>query len=207
MLQMAVTKAVRSIVDLREQFGMERSLSDDFFLEWQVDLSELTTAEYATLDQVQQRFRYQREMGQVPEGAVSAIVVSRLLELAGFYDVPFGLRSQASVEVATRVEGLMLRGRIDFLVLQDQFWQAVVESKETEFDIEVGVPQILAYMMAAKQRQVFGMVTNGSHFLFIKLQREGAIGYDFSDTFSMLSRKNCLYDVLRILKKISQIVV
>ena len=204
---MAVTKAVRSMVDLREQFGMERSLSDDFLLEWQVDLPELTMAECATLDQVQQRFRYQREMGQVPEGAVNAIVVSRLLELAGFYDAPFRLRSEASVEISTRVEGLTLRGRIDFLVLQDQFWQAVVESKETEFDIEVGVPQILAYMMAAKQRQVFGMVTNGSHFLFIKLQREGTIVYDFSDTFSMLSRKNCLYNVLRILKKISQIIV
>jgi hypothetical protein len=203
----AVTKTVQSLADVRQQFGLVRSIDADFFPEWQTDLVEITERDRLALDQVRQRFRYQREMGQVSEGGVNAIVVSRLLELAGFYDPPFRLRSEQSISIATNDDDIVLRGRIDFLVVQDQFWQAVIESKETEFDIEVGVPQILAYMMGAPiaQSQVFGMVTNGNHYIFIKLQRTGEIAYEFSDTFSLLSRSNCLYKVLKILKNIGKL--
>ena len=157
------------------------------------------------LDLIRDRFRYQRKAGSVAEGAVNAIVISPLLALAGFYDSPFHLRSEASVSVKTTIEvedetGTLqpeiLRGRIDFLVLQDQFWQAVIESKETTFDIEMGVPEILIDMMDAPSTQkcVFGMVTNGNHFMFIKLQRSPKPEYSFSNTFSMLSDLNQLCD-------------
>ena len=136
--------------------------------------------------------------------------------MAGFYNSPFHLRSEASISVKTTLEvedesGTLqpetLRERIDFLVLQDQFWQAVIESKETTFDIEMGIPQILTYMMGAPstQKLVFGMVTNGNHFIFIKLQRSPKSEYSFSSTFSMLSDLNQLYDVLQILKRIGTI--
>jgi Type I restriction enzyme R protein N terminus (HSDR_N) len=205
MVQVAVQQVVKTLSDVHGQLGLSRSPRDDFFSEW-TNRSELQDSVRLHLDQIRQRFRYQREMGQVAEGAVNAIVVSRLLELAGFYDPPFRMTSERSVEISTRSENMTLRGRIDFLVLQDQFWQAVVESKETEFDVEVGIPQILAYMMGAPAEQsiVFGMVTNGSNFIFIKLQRD-VQQYDFSDSFSMLSRANCLYPVLQILKQIGQI--
>jgi hypothetical protein len=205
MVQVAVKQVVKTLSDVHGQFGLSRSPRDDFFPEW-TNRSDLQESDRFHLDQIRQRFRYQREMGQVAEGAVNAIVVSRLLELAGFYDPPFRMTSERSVEISTRSENMTLRGRIDFLVLQDQFWQAVVESKETEFDVEVGIPQILAYMMGAPAEQsiVFGMVTNGSNFIFIKLQRD-VQQYDFSDSFSMLSRANCLYPVLQILKQIGQI--
>jgi hypothetical protein len=205
MVQVAVQQVVKTLSDVHGQFGLSRSPRDDFFPEW-TNRSDLQESDRFHLDQIRQRFRYQREMGQVAEGAVNAIVVSRLLELAGFYDPPFRMTSERSVEISTRSETITLRGRIDFLVLQDQFWQAVVESKETEFDVEVGIPQILAYMMGspAEQSIVFGMVTNGSNFIFIKLQRD-VQQYDFSDSFSMLSRANCLYPVLQILKQIGQI--
>jgi predicted type IV restriction endonuclease len=133
----------------------------------------------------------------------------KLFELAGFYDAPYRVKSEASITIAAIVEDdddaapKTLRGRIDFLVLQNQFWQAVIESKETTFDIENGIPQILSYMvgMPSEQNTVFGMVTNGTNFIFIKLQRGNSIVYDFSDVFSMLSRDNCLYLILQILKK------
>jgi hypothetical protein len=54
------------------------------------------------------------------------------------------------------------------------------------------------------QPLVFGMVTNGNHFMFIKLQRGTVMEYDFSDSFSLLSRQNCLYPVLQILKGMGQ---
>jgi Type I restriction enzyme R protein N terminus (HSDR_N) len=147
---------------------------------------------------------------------VKAIVVSKLFELAGFYDAPYRVKSEASITIAAIVENddydaapKTLRGRIDFLVLQNQFWQAVIESKETTFDIENGIPQILRYMvgMPSEQNTGFGMVTNGTNFIFIKLQRGNSIVYDFSDVFSMLSRDNCLYPILQILKKIGAITI
>jgi hypothetical protein len=201
---------------LKNCFGAVRSNDRNFFSEWRSQLPLLSDSEKPALDLIRDRFRYQRRTGPVAEGVVNAIVISPLLALAGFYDAPFLLRSEASISISTTIESEdelgelrpeTLRGRIDFLVLQNQFWQAVIESKETTFDIEMGVPQILTYMMGAPatQKNVFGMVTNGNHFMFIKLQRSPKIEYGFSNTFSMLSDLNQMHDVLQILKQIGTI--
>ncbi|NEQ65969.1 MAG: hypothetical protein F6K21_10795 [Symploca sp. SIO2D2] len=54
-------------------------------------------------------------------------------------------------------------------------------------------------MSAAPQQPSFGMVNNGSDFIFCKLEDKV---YDFSDAFSLLSRQNKLYEVATILKKL-----
>jgi hypothetical protein len=216
MVQTAVTKVIQTLGDVHDRLGLSRSPAVDFFPEWQQDLPELTVANQEMLDDLRsvvdhrtrQRFRYHREAGQVTEGMVNAIVVSPLLEIAGFYDPPFRLRAEQSIEIETAQADRVLRGRIDFLVMQDGFWQVVIESKETTFDIEVGIPQLLTYMMAAPSQQsaLFGMVTNGSSFVFVKLDRSQA-QYDFSDVYTMLSRANPLYPVLQILKRVAQRIV
>jgi type I site-specific restriction endonuclease len=221
MVQTAVTPVIRSLEDIEKIFGASRSIDRTLFPEWRTDLPILSETEVPALDLLRDRFRYQRKMGPVAEGAVNAIVISPLLALAGFYDAPFQLRSEASVTITVTIvtdddvnddadecSSETLRGRMDFLVLHHQFWQVVIESKETTFDIEMGIPQALAYMMAApaRQRILFGMVTNGNHFMFIKLQRSPKIEYSFSNTFSMLSDQNQLQDVLQILKRIGSIV-
>lgn len=53
------------------------NLQNGGFTEWQMQRSDLSDFERSQLDQVRQRFRYQREMGQVAEGTVNAIVVSK----------------------------------------------------------------------------------------------------------------------------------
>jgi hypothetical protein len=213
MVQTAVTKVIQTLGDVHDRLGLSRSPAADFFLEWQQDLPELDSAAKVMLDRTRQRFRYHREAGQVTEGMVNAIVVSPLLEIAGFYDPPFRLRAEQSIELETvQADDLrsvanhrVLRGRIDFLVMQDGFWQVVIESKETTFDIEVGIPQLLTYMMAAPSQQaaLFGMVTNGSSFVFVKLDRAQA-QYDFSDVYTMLSRANPLYPVVQILQGLAR---
>ena len=70
----------------------------------------------------------------------------------------------------------------------------------------MALPQALAYMMALNQgRPIFGLVTNGSHFIFIELVQSGP-QYDLSDDFSLHRRHNQLYDVLQILKCIGRLV-
>jgi len=206
LVQSAVTQVVRTLNDVHALFGLSRSDDHQFFEEWQGELPGLNDLERASLDRVRKRFRYHREAGQVTEGMVNAIVVSPLLELVGFYDPPFRLRSEMTVEVKTNQEQRLLRGRVDFLVVQDLFWQVVIESKETTFDVEVGIPQLLTYMMAApvEQDALFGMVTNGNGFVFVKVRRGEDPVYDFSDVYSMLTRANQLYCVAQILKRIAQ---
>jgi hypothetical protein len=207
MPQTAITQVIKTLNHVHQKFGLQRATDNQFFTEWFEGLPQLTALEQETLDVIRQRFRYHREEGQVTEGAVNAIVVSRLMELAGFYDPPFRLRSELPVEITTTVENENLRGRIDFLVVQERFWRVIIESKETEFDIEVGIPQTLAYAISssAEASPLFGMVTNGNSFIFIKIDPQNKT-YDFSETYSMLSRTNHLYyDVLQILKAIATI--
>jgi hypothetical protein len=56
------------------------------------------------------------------------------------------------------------------------------------------------------ENPVYGMVTNGGNFIFLKLQNgeQSTLYYELSDTFSLLPRRNQLYDVLAILKKFGE---
>lgn len=67
--------------------------------------------------------------------------------------------------------------------------------------MEMGMPQGLAYMAAnpTRKKPVFGLVTNGNNFIFLKLQQQE---YTLSDSFALLSCQNKLYDVVQILKQI-----
>ena len=62
----------------------------------------------------------------------------------------------------------------------------------------------LAYMLAApnSEKPAFGLVLNGSEFLFLKLVRGEYPQYAMSDLFSLLNRGNNLYHVLRVLKRL-----
>ena len=123
-------------------------------------------------------------------------IVAPLLEHLGFHEPPFFVRSEVPVllEVTEREE--VYRGRMDVLVICDRVWVLTVEAKRSKFAADVALPQCLAYMSAAPQHPSFGMVTNGSDFIFCKLV-DGV--YDFSESFSILSRRNRLYEVAKIL--------
>jgi hypothetical protein len=54
-----------------------------------------------------------------------------------------------------------------------------------------------------QSKPLFGLVLNGSEFLFIKLVFEDVPRYGFSDVFSLLNRENNLYSVLQILKRLA----
>ncbi len=208
MVQAAITKSITTLNDLEAKFNLRRTEDEQFFTEWFADLPELTQEQQTALDQIKARYRYHRANGPLAEGAVNLIVVSRLLELAGFYDPPFKLRAEVSVEVSTEVEDEVLRGRLDFLVVLNQFWVVVIEAKHTDLDIELAIPQTLAYMVATPHpdRAAFGMVTNGSSFVFLKLTQQATPQYDISEVFSLLPRRNQLYEVLQVLKRVGQLI-
>lgn len=148
---------------------------------------------------MKQRYLYHRQYGHLLEGAVNFLIVAPLLELAGFYDPPFHLRSEASIRLEIPDDNdTIYRGRIDCLIVQEHLWIVLVESKRTSFSVEVALPQILAYRVAKppSDRPTFGLVSNGAYSMFVKLHERQ---YRFSDNFSLNRHKNELYDVLCVL--------
>jgi hypothetical protein len=205
----AITKKITTIGEAERQFNLVRTADVNFFPEWQENLADLTDAEKAVLDRVKARYRYHRANGHLAEGLVNLLVLSPLLELAGFYDPPFQIQGEVTVEVSisvatSEVSEEILRGRIDFLVVSKGLWIAVLESKGTEINLDMAIPQTLAYMMANPhaEKPLFAMVTNGGEFFFIKLNLEGTPQYDISRIFSLLPLQNELYDVLKVLKRL-----
>lgn len=83
-------------------------------------------------------------------------------------------------------------------------WLLVVESKQAAFSLFEAIPQALAYMLANPypDKPLFGLVTNGEDFQFIKLVKQKLAIYDLSDKFTLFKRENELYKVLAILKKL-----
>lgn len=132
------------------------------------------------------------------------VVISPLLDLAGFYQPPFRIETETSIDLAAEDEGVIVKGRIDILVPQEQLWVIVIESKKAEFSLEAARAQALAYMLANpnRDRPSFGMITNGGSFVFVKLVKDKTPQYALSRVFSIINPGNELYSVLSILKRL-----
>jgi hypothetical protein len=142
------------------------------------------------------------------ESIVKMVVLSPLLDLAGFYEPPFRVDGETDIQVSAEDEGEAIQGCIDVLVIQGEFWVTVIEAKNSEFSITKAIPQALAYMLAtpALEKPTFGLVLNGSEFLFLKLVRDNVPQYATSNLLSLLNRGNDLYPVLRILKRFRNLI-
>ncbi|BAZ30236.1 hypothetical protein NIES4074_26920 [Cylindrospermum sp. NIES-4074] len=204
----AITAAITTLTDAETRFNLVRIENEQFFPEWSEDLPEITEAEKTSLDVLRRRYLYHRAEGDLLEGTVMLLVVSPLLALAGFYDPPFKNKAESSVELVLNDGEEILRGRIDVLVLQNQFWAIVLESKKTTLSVWSALPQALAYLVANPHphQPAFGMVTNGDDILFIKLQQGDTSQYNLSRVFAMFSSAKELYTVLQILKRIGQVI-
>ena len=199
-----------SLYDLEQQFGLQLSHDSNFFREWQDDLPPLTIVEQERLQRII-AIAANLERRSVLENTVKMAIVSPLLDLAGFFLPPFYVETETPVEIVAEEGEMLLRGKIDVLVLMEQIWVLMIESKRAGFSLKVGIPQALAYLIAAPQhdRPLFGLVTNGSHFIFLKLVHPGASWntpiYAKSKEF-ILDQDEGLALTLRILKKLAAIV-
>lgn len=206
---LAISKELTSMAAVQERFDLRYATDDRFFTEWFEDLPVLTEGDRTTLAYLQQRFFEHRHRGSLPEGTVDKLIVSPLLDLAGLYDARFTLRTEAQVEIVLKDREELLQGRIDTLILQEQLWVLVVEAKNTTLSLSVAIPQALTYMMAGSSgdHPIFGVVTNGDEFRFIKLLKLPATSpyFDLSDIFSLLPpHRSKLEQVLQVLKQINR---
>ena len=158
-----------TIADVENKFQLRPSLEPTFFREWQNDLPELTELEKASLDRLLVRFAGHRRRDILAEGAVDKLIISPLLDLVGFYEPEYEVRTEESVEFALESDEEVLRGRIDTLIVRNRLWVLVIEAKRTIM-ASLALPQALSYMMCNPKPELpsFGLITNGDEFIFAK---------------------------------------
>jgi hypothetical protein len=197
---------LRELIDL---YGLEFVGERSFFPEWQDALPELDALEMELLDQIKAGYLNLRNYPPLLENTVNAAILSPLLFTGKFYLPPFHIKVEKSIELSSEEHDVVIKGRIDFLLLNQQLWLTVIESKQVVYSVEAGLDQILAYMLAAPQRQetVYGMITSGGSFMFLKLVKGDVPQYGTSNIFDVRNTGNEMYDVLRILKRLSQVAV
>jgi hypothetical protein len=208
-MTLAITEAITTIAEAEQRFNLSRTEDESFFSEWQIDLPVLSKTEQTALDDLRRRYVYQRSEGQLLEGTVTLLLTSPLLAIAGFYDPPFRVRAEESVVLTLNDGEEVLQGRIDVLVLLNQFWVVVLESKKTALSVWTALPQTLAYLMANPQAEQpsFGVVTNGDEILFVKLVQAEQRYYALSRVFAPFASSQELYTTLQILKQLGQRIV
>lgn len=203
-MSVAITKAINTLAEAEQRFQLSRTEADDFFLEWRDDLPTLTDDEQTAVKELRRRYLYQRAQGQLLENTVTLLFASPLLTLAGFYDPPFLLKAEESVQIKLEDPSEVLEGRLDVLVLKNQFWVMVLESKKTALSVWAALPQTLAYLMANPhpEQPSFALMTNGDNSVFVKLTRSNGGQYNFSRVFAALTSNQELYGILQVLKQL-----
>lgn len=195
-----------SLEELQDNFGLQLTTDSQFFSEWQDSLPTLTDQEKLLLARIRSNYFNLINYRPLLEEAVKMVVLSPLLDLAGFFQPPFSIKTETSVEIAAEDKGLIVRGRIDVLVVRQRLWILVIESKSTKFDVMEALPQALAYMLndSKGEKPKFSFLLNGREFVFVKLQEANVPIYSRSYALSM-DRENELEQVLAALKAIGQL--
>ena len=198
-----------TLEELQTLFGLQLVRDDNFFREWQEDLPEITDFQKQQLNQIKAGYFNLLEHPPLLEKTISLSIVSPLLFTGEFYLHPFYIKPEKSVEISEEDEGVIIKGSLDTLVLKDQLWLMVIESKRASFSIEAGLAQILAYMLGNPnpEKPSYGMIATGSSFIFVKLVNGESPRYTTSNIFEIRNLANELYDVLRILKRLTQLAI
>lgn len=205
----AVTKAVTTLREAHERFNLSRASDEQFFTEWHSSLPELTPTEIAELEHLKNRYLYYMEDGEISEGTANIIMLSPLLDTLGLCDPPYRIQGEHWVRLSLKTDTdagpTILEGRIDALTVKGNLWLVVAEGKRGGFNVLQAIPQALAYMMGNPhpEKPVFGLVTNGYDYLFLKVMQGNSPSYSLSHNFTLLSDDaNNLLRVAKILKRL-----
>lgn len=203
----ALAKAIINFRDLENKLGIKKSPNPHFFPEWQAETIELTDREIEALNRLSQRYLLYLEESEVSEGTLNIILLSPLLDALGLCDPPYRIRGETWVEIQTEIDSeegkINLEGRIDALTIRDNFWLVVIEGKRSGFSVLRAVPQAIAYMSASPNRNpIFGLVTNGYDYLFIKL-----LGNEFALSHNLTLLSDSERNLIRVAQILKHLVI
>ena len=192
---------------LLDNFSLELVRDEEFFREWQYDLPEISDLEKELLNQVQEGYFNLLQNPPFLEDIVRMAIVDPVLFIGKFFLHPYHIRSEQSINLELADKEVIIRGRIDALVLKEKLWVMIIESKRAEFSIEAGLAQLLTYLLASPhvEHPNYGLIVTGGSFIFVKLVNTEIPQYATSKMFAIRNPGNELFDVLRILKRLSEI--
>jgi hypothetical protein len=84
---------------LKKNFALSKSEDEQFFTEWFDYMPEISELEKQYLDRVKNNYLNVLENAPLLEEAVKLVVLSPLLDLAGFYRPPFYIATEETVEI------------------------------------------------------------------------------------------------------------
>jgi hypothetical protein len=201
-----------SLNDVRRLLKLEEREGDaftDFF-----SLEPLSELEQQEILKIRTDFRRYLSAGKVSEELVKFLVLSPLMRLAGFFDIPIVLTMEDSIAIEVEDADTLIKGRLDVLAVNQpdaelaaaQFWILVVEAKNSAIDPWAGLPQLLTYAYKSLQQQssVWGLTTNGRNYQFVYLTRGNPCTYQILPDLSLTDRERSLL-LAQVLKAICKL--
>ena len=201
-----------SLNDVRRLLKLEEREGDaftDFF-----SLEPLSELEQQEILKIRTDFRRYLSAGKVSEELVKFLVLSPLMRLAGFFDIPILLTMEDSIPIEVEDADTLIKGRLDVLAVNQpdaelaaaQFWILVVEAKNSAIDPWAGLPQLLTYAYKSLQQQssVWGLTTNGRNYQFVYLTRGNPCTYQILPELSLTDRERSLL-LAQVLKAICKL--
>jgi hypothetical protein len=201
-----------SLNDVRRLLKLERQTGGsfaDFF-----SLEPLTDFEQQELLLIGNHFWRHLEAGKVSAKLIKFLVLSPLMRLAGFFDIPIVLTMEDSIAIEVEDADTLIKGRLDVLAVNQpdaelaaaQFWILVVEAKNSAIDPWAGLPQLLTYAYKSLQQQssVWGLTTNGRNYQFVYLTRGNPCTYQILPDLSLTDRERSLL-LAQVLKAICKL--
>ena len=195
-----------SLYDLEQNFHLTPAASVPEPSLWDTSMSELAESDIPALAHIADNYNNQVRYLPLSEELVKMVVLSPLLDLAGLYNRNFRLSTEEPVEILLQEDGELIRGRIDVLVVQGQFWILAIESKRVQLDVMTALPQLLVYLLNSPQQQSapLGLLTNGREFVFTQIlpTAPDAPQYTCSDALA-INRPTEFQIVLKTLRAIA----
>jgi hypothetical protein len=201
-----------SLNDVRRLLKLEEREGDaftDFF-----SLEPLSELEQQEILKIKTDFRRYLSAGKVSEELVKFLVLSPLMRLAGFFEIPIVLTMEDSIPIEIEDGDTLIKGRLDILAVNQpdaelaaaQFWILVVEAKNSAIDPWAGLPQLLTYAYKSLQQQssVWGLTTNGRNYQFVYLTRGNPCTYQILPDLSLTDREGSLL-LAQVLKAICKL--
>jgi len=187
----------------------EASPFTDFF-----SLEPLTELEQQELLKIRHDFRRYFAAGKISEELIKFLVLSPLMRLTGFFDIPIVLTMEDSIPIQVEDEDTVIKGQLDILAVNQpdaavtatRFWILVVEAKNSAIDPWAGLPQLLTYTYKSLQQQasVWGLTTNGRNYQFVYLTRGNPCTYQILPELSLTDTERSI-QLVQVLKAICKL--
>lgn len=197
-----------SLNDVHRLLKLEEQL-DSSFIDF-LSLEPLTEFEQQELLRIRNDLWRYLAAGKVSEGLVKFLALAPLMRLAGFYEAPIRLTMEDSIAISIEDEDKKITERMDILVVNTEldttappFWILVIETKNSTVEVFAGLPQLLTYAFKSlvQQPSVWGLVTNGLRYQFMRLRRGNPPTYQLMPELNLINPERSV-QLLQVLKAI-----